>query len=69
MRIEPHLGTLKHVEAGEPTPRGMVEVKYTREAEGLEAEVTLPAGVKGELVWEGKTVELHGGEQKVEIRK
>jgi hypothetical protein len=69
VRIEPHLGALKHVEAGTPTPHGMVEVKYTRVGAGLDAEVTLPTGVHGELVWEGEAVELHGGEQTVEMRK
>jgi alpha-L-rhamnosidase len=67
VRIEPHLGALQHVEAGMPTPKGMIEVKYTRVGDGVEAEVRLPEGVSGELVWEGKVVEVHGGEQKVRI--
>jgi alpha-L-rhamnosidase len=68
VRIEPHLGVLKYLEAGMPTPRGMVEVSYARSDEGLEAEVTLPVGVTGELEWEGKVVELHGGEQRVVVK-
>ena len=67
VRIAPHLAGLKHVEAGMPTPRGMVEVRFTNGAEGLEGEVTLPAGVNGDLEWAGKKVELHGGEQKVKV--
>jgi alpha-L-rhamnosidase len=65
VQIAPHLGALKRVEAGMPTARGMIEVKYVREKDGLEAEVTLPEGVTGEIVWEGKSVELQAGEQKV----
>jgi hypothetical protein len=69
VRIEPHLGALKHVEAGVPTPRGMIEVRYTWVGDALEAEVTLPEGVTGELVWEGKTVPLRGGEQRVVVHR
>ena len=69
VRIEPHLLYLQNVEAGLPTPRGMIEVKYVVVASGLEADVKLPEGITGEFVWEGKRVELHGGEQKVEVQK
>ena len=69
VRIEPHVEALKHVEAGVPTPRGMIEVKYTRVEGGLEAEVTLPEGVTGELVWGGKTMPLRGGEQRVVVNR
>jgi hypothetical protein len=67
VQIAPHLGALKRVEAGMPTARGMIEVKYVREKDGLQAEVTLPEGVTGEIVWEGKSVELQAGEQKVAL--
>jgi hypothetical protein len=69
VRIEPHLGVLKSLEAGMPTPRGMVEVSYARSGEGLEADVTLPAGVTGELEWQGKVVELHGGKQRAVLKR
>ena len=69
VRIAPHLLYLTRVEAGLPTPRGMIEVKYVVVASGLDADVKLPEGVTGELVWEGKRVELHGGEQKVEVQE
>lgn len=70
VRIEPHLMNMPRVvEAGVPTPHGMIEVKYTHAAEELEAEVTLPEGVTGEFVWEGKTVPLRGGEQRVVMHR
>ncbi|MGB2633422.1 MAG: alpha-L-rhamnosidase C-terminal domain-containing protein [Candidatus Acidiferrum sp.] len=68
VRIAPHLAGLTRVEAGMPTPRGMVEVRFTNGAQGLAGEVTLPAGVSGELEWGGKVVALHGGEQKVGMK-
>jgi len=69
VRIEPHLGYLKNVEAGLPTVHGMIEVKYTKMGDGVEAEVTLPEGVTGELVWEGKETELHSGKQEEKMMK
>jgi hypothetical protein len=65
VRIAPHLARLKHVEAGMPTPRGMVMVQFTNGAEGLQGDVTLPAGVSGELEWAGKKLALHEGQQEV----
>jgi alpha-L-rhamnosidase len=65
--IVPHLAGLKHVEAGMPTPRGMVMVQFTNGAEGLQGDVTLPAGVSGELEWAGKKLALHEGQQKVSV--
>jgi len=69
VRIAPHLLYLTSVEAGLPTPRGTIEVKYVLGTSGLEAEVKLPEGVTGEFVWEGKRVELHGGEQKLDLQR
>lgn len=61
--IEPHLGSLKHVEATLPTPKGTVEVKYRRVANGLEAQITLPAGMAGTLKWNKREVALRQGQQ------
>lgn len=61
VRIAPHLAGLRQLEAGMPTPRGMVQVRFTKE----EAQVTLPAGMDGELDWGGKVVALHPGNQTV----
>ena len=67
MVIEPHLGELKEVKAGMPIPQGMVEVEYKRKADGVEARVKLPVGVRGELLWKGKTYTTREGEQKLEL--
>jgi alpha-L-rhamnosidase len=65
--IEPHLGALKNVHATLPIPKGLVEVQYARAANGIEAEVTLPAGVSGELVWHGRKTPIHPGKQKLHL--
>ncbi|HEX6466980.1 MAG TPA: alpha-L-rhamnosidase C-terminal domain-containing protein [Terriglobales bacterium] len=65
--IAPHLGALKHVQAASPTPQGTVAVEYTRVGNGVEAEVSLPSGVSGELLWKGRSLALHAGKQKLTL--
>ena len=66
--IEPHLGNLNHVSAAMPTPKGMVEVEYTREGSNLKAEITLPVGLSGEIVWDGQSSALHEGKQSLVLQ-
>ena len=63
IRIEPHLGALKQVSAAMPTPQGMVEANYTRSQGSVRAEITMPQGTSGTLVWNGKETALHEGKQ------
>ena len=63
VRIEPHPGELRRVEATVPTPKGRIEAKYVTNTSGVSAEINLPANVTGELVWKGKTLSLHSGHQ------
>ncbi len=65
--IEPHPGSLRHIEASEPHPAGPIDVELARDATVTHARISLPAGVPGELVWQGKTYSLHAGEQTVEL--
>lgn len=65
--IEPHLGKLKQVSAAMPTPKGVVDVECTRAASGVDAEIKLPAGVSGELIWKGGKTALHEGKQNLSL--
>lgn len=65
--IEPHLGILKHVQAGMLLPKGEVKVEFTRVSSGIEAQVTLPPGVSGDFVWKGQRSVLHDGEQRLRL--
>lgn len=65
--IEPHLGALKRVNSAMPVPKGIVQVQYVRSAEALDAEITLPAAVSGEIVWNGHKSSLHSGSQKLKL--
>ncbi|WP_373511954.1 family 78 glycoside hydrolase catalytic domain, partial [Persicitalea sp.] len=61
VRIAPQPGDLKFIKAKYPTPRGMIELDLRFEGK-LMGTITLPAGMQGEWVWEGKTVPLKAGE-------
>lgn len=63
--IEPHLGSLRHVTAGVPTPSGIVEVNYSTNGHGVNADINLPGTLNGELTWQGKTLNLRPGRQQL----
>jgi hypothetical protein len=65
--IEPRLGTLREVHAGLIVPQGMVEADYKRDTDGVKAQIKLPDGVGGKLVWKGRSIALHSGEQRVTL--
>lgn len=68
VRIEPHLGDLKWVRASMPHPAGMIRAFFHRDASSLKAEIELPAGIKGQLLWKGAQYELHPGMQQINLR-
>jgi hypothetical protein len=67
IRIAPHPGALRELRAAMPIPAGMVEVGYARKGDEVEAIVKLPATLAGEFAWRGRTLALHGGEQKLTL--
>jgi alpha-L-rhamnosidase len=67
VRIAPHLGGLKHLEASMPHGTGEIETRYVRQGSNLEATITLPEGLNGEFVWAGKSYPLHSGRQVIKI--
>ncbi|HEV2275557.1 MAG TPA: alpha-L-rhamnosidase C-terminal domain-containing protein [Acidobacteriaceae bacterium] len=68
VKIEPHLGSLTHVIAQMPHPKGMVAVEFTRNPGQVAATITLPEGVSGELAWQGQQHPLHGGKQEILLK-
>ncbi len=60
--IEPHLGTLTHVEASMPHPKGRIEVEYKKVQKGLHAHIKLPAGLSGSVEFNGVKKILEEGE-------
>ncbi|MBQ3722273.1 MAG: glycoside hydrolase [Bacteroidales bacterium] len=66
VRVAPALGTLQEVSGSIPHPRGTVTVAYKRSSTGkLNATVTLPEGVEGIFIWNGRTRPLRPGENRL----
>ncbi len=68
VRIAPHLGDINAIGGSMPHPRGEISVQYRRNGSALKAEITLPDGINGSLLWNGKTVALRSGKNTVEVR-
>jgi hypothetical protein len=66
VRIAPHIGDLKHLEAAYPHPLGAIRVKYVADGEKLKATVELPDGLSGVFVWKGRETQLHSGANSIE---
>lgn len=52
--IRPHLGSLKHLSVTVPHPRGVIKAVLERVGADLKADVSLPKGVSGNLIWQGR---------------
>jgi hypothetical protein len=61
VRIAPHMGALPRLTATFPHPKGEIRVEYTREGGGLNAKVTLPEGLHGTFVFQGREWPLKAG--------
>lgn len=76
VRIEPHLTGLKADKKGVrklagsvPTPHGEVRADYKLDKHGhLTAQITLPQGVNGSLVWHGQHHALHEGVNELALK-
>lgn len=64
VKIEPYLCGLEEVSGEIPHPKG--EIKVTIKNNKF-AEIILPAGTKGEFVWNGKKMQLKSGKQKIKL--
>jgi hypothetical protein len=68
VRVAPHLGPLKTLDATYPHPRGPIRMRYHVTPDGgLAADVTLPEGLTGDFEWHGTTRALTPGENHLEI--
>jgi len=67
--IEPDLGELKFVKGVMPHPKGEIKVYFRRKGKnGIQGSIVLPAGVKGEFLWNEKVIELTEGKQDINVR-
>lgn len=66
VRIEPHFGYLKWIKCQVPHPDGDITLSLKRnKSNKLEGEIELPKSIHGNLIWEGKTINLVGGKNTI----
>jgi len=68
VKIEPHLADLTSLEASYPHPLGLIRVKYSVGGGVTHAEIELPEGLTGELVWKGKAMPLKNGKASFDLK-
>ncbi len=66
VRIEPHLGSIEKISGEMPHPDGKISVAYDHSGDRLKAEISLPDGIAGILIWKGRSYDLKGGLNKIE---
>ncbi|MDP4201094.1 MAG: alpha-L-rhamnosidase N-terminal domain-containing protein [Bacteroidota bacterium] len=69
VKIEPHLGSLKNIDAIIPHRLGNIHVKLQQENENhLSGDITLPNNLDGIFIWNGVQRQLKEGVNNIEIR-
>jgi len=67
--IEPNLGDLDKLIVEMPHPKGMIKASYLKRNDVLNADITLPDGIVGQLKWGNKRIDLIEGKQRLVIKK
>jgi hypothetical protein len=67
VRIEPRLGSLKHVDAALSSPSGLIALIVDIETHQTEATVTIPDGMNGTFIWNGREYPLIAGKQQLSL--
>lgn len=69
VRIEPHLGDIRKLEASMPHPMGRIQVNYQVADGQLNAVIELPPGMTGVISYSGKTEPLESEKTELTISK
>ncbi|MBR1595594.1 MAG: alpha-L-rhamnosidase [Phocaeicola sp.] len=69
VKIEPHLGVLQEVEGKMPHPNGLISVSLKQKGKKLTGEVILPSNLSGTFIWQGNTMALNAGNNKINVTK
>ena len=65
VEIAPSPGALRHIEAGVPSPRGMVSVRLDFSDGAATGRITLPKGMTGVFLWNSRRIPLSPGENDI----
>jgi alpha-L-rhamnosidase len=67
VRIAPHLGRLRRLDAAMAHPKGLIETRYALDGDRLKATIKLPKGVEGEFIWRGQARPLRSGTNRIAL--
>jgi alpha-L-rhamnosidase len=65
VKIAPHLGDLQQLAADFPHPQGTIKLQFARQGAGLRGTITLPPGLEGRFVWQGRELALRSGANQI----
>jgi GNAT superfamily N-acetyltransferase len=70
VRIAPALGPMRRASGTIPHPNGPIHLRLHRSGpHGLTGEVTLPPKLSGTFEWQGRTIELRPGKQRLNLSR
>ncbi len=67
VEIAPAMGEARKVDATVPHPKGEIVVAIEKAEKGCKAAINLPEHTSGVFIWEGDTIEIHAGENKINL--
>ncbi len=67
IKISPSFGDLSMINASYPHHLGNIEINLTKKGSGVEGEITISQGMKGDFIWMTKKIILKPGKQKITI--
>jgi hypothetical protein len=65
--VAPAFGELTEIKGTMPVRDGEITVMLIRKDKNISGEIILPKNLSGELKWNGKTIALHAGSQKIAL--
>lgn len=63
--VAPNFGELESMEVSFPHPNGMLELNLTRKGDKVKGSIVMPENTKGEFSWNGTSILLSGGKNRI----
>ncbi len=65
--IAPQFGSLTHIAATMPTPRGLISIDLERDGESISGLIDMPDGLPAHFLWHSRIIPLRAGENQVHL--
>ena len=66
--VKPNFGDLETMKVSFPHPDGMLSLDLSRQGKKVSGSIILPQNTKGEFTWNGTSIVLSEGENKIRVR-